>query len=801
MDRAYYTGTYYDLADRPIADVNVGTNGGTAWVMPGSVPSRSDTVLVASYTYDAAGWLQSTTDPRGLVDEQTYDGLDRLTQDIQDFTDGVPTTDSNQTTQYTYDGDNNVLTVTALQASGTPSQTTQYIYGVTTAGGSAINSNDLLAATLYPDQTTGQPSASQEETYTYNALGQIASMTDRNGSTHQYSYDVLGRQTSDTVTTLGTGVDGSVRRIDTAYDQQGNPYLFTSYADTAGTTVVNQVEDLFNGLGQLTTEYQSISGAVDMSTTPSVQYAYTEMSGGQNNSRLVSMTYPNGRVLNYNYAAGLDSSISRLSSISDNSGTLEGYVYLGLGTVIERDHPQTGVNETFISQTNSTGDAGDNITGLDRFGRVVEDAWVNSMTSGFTDDFLYTYDRDSNALTRTNALDAAFSQSYTYNGLNELTGYTQGDGSSQDYGLDALGNFTNVTTNGTPQTRTVNAQNQYTSVGSGTPTYDKNGNLTTDPTTGNTMVYDAWNRLVTVKNGSTTLASYQYDALSRRVVEVDGSTTRDVYFDGNNAIEERLNGGSTASMQYVWDPLASNTLVEIDQASSRYYVQQDANGNVTALLNTSGAVVERYVYSPYGGVTIYNSTWTTVRSSSSYDMRVLYQGMRYDPTVGLYNADERVYSPTMQVWLQMDPIGFAGGTFVQTQFVGDNPVNRTDPMGLQNRDLRGVPGGANAFVMTKAAQMERLKSAFIAWYEAEKNDMEWLKEVPPPPNSLTFTAYTIKGFPIGVRFTDLPAGWVWDNRFSMRVLGYHPNACYGIRSAKPTKGGSAHKPCMTKIEI
>ena len=112
------------------------------------------------------------------------------------------------------------------------------------------------------------------------------------------------------------------------------------------------------------------------------------MAGGQNNSRLVSMTYPNGRVLDYNYNSGLDDSISRLSSISDNSGTLEAYVYLGLGTVVERDHPQTGVNETFLSQNGSTGDAGDKITGLDRFGRIVEDAWVNAITSTYTDDFL-----------------------------------------------------------------------------------------------------------------------------------------------------------------------------------------------------------------------------------------------------------------------------------------------------------------------------------------------------------------------------------------------------------------------------
>ena len=63
--RTYYTGTYYDLADRPIADVNVGTNGGTAWVMPSSVPARSDTVLVTSYGYSAAGSEQHDR-PDGL---------------------------------------------------------------------------------------------------------------------------------------------------------------------------------------------------------------------------------------------------------------------------------------------------------------------------------------------------------------------------------------------------------------------------------------------------------------------------------------------------------------------------------------------------------------------------------------------------------------------------------------------------------------------------------------------------------------------------------------------------------------
>ena len=103
-----------------------------------------------------------------------------------------------------------------------------------------------MAAVEYPDATTGDPSSGQEDTYTYNALGDITSMTDRNGTTHQYTYDVLDRLTSDTVTTLGSGVDGTIQGIGYAYDSQGNQYLVTNYNGEGA--IVNQVEDVYNGL-------------------------------------------------------------------------------------------------------------------------------------------------------------------------------------------------------------------------------------------------------------------------------------------------------------------------------------------------------------------------------------------------------------------------------------------------------------------------------------------------------------------------------------------------------------------------
>lgn len=685
--RDYYIGSYYDAADRLTATVDVGTNGGTTWVRPATVPARSDIALVTSYTYNAAGWVQDTVDPRGIDDRTLYDALQRTTETIDDYTNGTPTDSSNYTTAYTYDGDNNMLTVTTVQPAGTPSQTTQYVYGVTAATGSAINSNDLLAATLYPDPTTGLPSSSpsQQETYTYNALGQMSSMTDRNGTTHSYSYDVLGRQTSDTVTVLGAGVDGSVRRIDTTYDSQGNAYLFTSYADTAGTSIVNQVEDIFNGLGQLTGEYQSHSGPVVIGTTPEVQYTYNDLANGENNSRLTSMVYPNGRVLDYNYNTGLDDSISRLSSMSDSTGVLEAYTYLGLGTVVERAHPQTGINLTYISPTGSTGDAGDQFTGLDRFGRVAEQLWLNTSTNTATDDIQYTYDPDGNVLSENNALNSALNEQFTYDNNNQVTSFTRGS-ETESWTYDALGNWTSVTTNSTTQTRTANAQNQYTSVSGGTtPAYDNEGNLTTDPN-GSTYVYDAWNRLVAVKNGNTTLESYTYDALNRRITETTGSQLDLYYNTAWQVVEEQA--GSSTEAQYVWCPLLSDTLVERDSDPSggvltlRLYAQQDANGNVTALVDSSGNVQERYVYDPFGSVTVLDANWNQ-RSDSLFGWRYLFQGLRYDTTSLLYYARNRDYSPVLGRWLQPDPIGFAGGDSNLYGFLGNEPTNATDPIGLQ----------------------------------------------------------------------------------------------------------------------
>ena len=54
-------------------------------------------------------------------------------------------------------------------------------------------------------------------------------MVDQRGTTHVYEFDALGRQTQDRVTVLGSGVDGTVRRIETGYEARGMRQRVTSY--------------------------------------------------------------------------------------------------------------------------------------------------------------------------------------------------------------------------------------------------------------------------------------------------------------------------------------------------------------------------------------------------------------------------------------------------------------------------------------------------------------------------------------------------------------------------------------------
>jgi RHS repeat-associated protein len=666
-----YVGNYYDDADRLTSTVNVGNNGGSSWTTSDSTPS---TAQVTTYGYDSAGNVEDVTDPNGIDTRTYYDNLGRPTQVIQDYS--TSSEHLNTTTDYTYNSVG-MTSMTSVQPGGT-NQTTQWDYGVSSADGSAIYSNDIVADVEYPNPTTGTPDSSLEDKYTVDAQGNILTYTDRNGTTHQYSYDSLGRLTADTVTTFGSGVDDTINKITYAYNDQGNLYLTTSYA-TDGGAVVNQVLDLYNAFGQLTQEFQSASGPVN-SDTPSVQYTYSNPSTA-NDSRLTGIVYPDGYTVGYNYASGVDSAVSRVSSLYDGGGTLQSYTYQGLGTVVGTSESGPGVTET---------------TSLDQFGRVASMTWTNSSSTTLAE-YSYTYDDDDNVLSRTDGVNGSLSQTYSYGNLNELTGYKEGTISggtissptaSQSIDYDALGNVTSNTINGgTAQTRSANAQNEYTSISSATtPTYDNNGNMTTD-STGQKYIYDAWNRLVKVENsaGTSTLETFAYDGLGRRIVADVGGTTTVLFYSAAGQVLEESSGGEYTN-RYVWSPVYVNALVLRDSIvevgpALRLWVIQDANWNVVALVNASGSVVERFDYTPFGSVTALNPVGGAY-TGTNYNWAYLWQGGRLDSVTGNYRFGLRDYSPVLMRWTTNDPIGLWGGDPDTYRAEGNDVTNAVDPNGL-----------------------------------------------------------------------------------------------------------------------
>ena len=436
------------------------------------------------------------------------------------------------------------------------------------------------------------------------------------------------------------------------------------------------------------------------------------MPSGANHSRLTSVTYASGYTVNYNYASGQDANISRLSSLSDASNTLESYSYLGLGSVVKRAHSQPGVDLSYIKLTGeSVGDAGDQYTGLDRFGRVVDQRWINSSNTD-VDRYQYGYDRDGNRLYKDNKVIASLSEVYTYDSLNQLASYKLGTlngtktdvtgspSNSQSWDYDAVGNWDSVTTNSTTQTRTANKQNEITNVsGATTPTYDSNGNLTTDENNYR-FVYDAWNKVVQVKNSSNVvIITYGRDALHRHVTDTVSSTVTDRFFSSDWQLLETKTGSNTVTRN-VWSPVYVDGLVLRDRDTDangtldeRLYSLQDANWNTTALVNTSGTVQERYTYTPFGQVTFRDSTGST-RSNSAKDWIFLHQGGERI-AAGDYEFRNRVYSPSLGRWLSNDPLGFEAGDVNVYRFVVNSPICSSDPSGLGPVDfLWGVGEGA-----------------------------------------------------------------------------------------------------------
>ena len=115
-------------------------------------------------------------------------------------------------------------------------------------------------------------------------------------------------------------------------------------------------------------------------------------------------------------------------------------------------------------------------------------------------------------------------------------------------------------------------------------------------------------------------------------------------------------------------------------AKQRLYAEQDANYNVTSLVDTKGQVVQRFAYDPYGADQVLDLGFGA--TTDAYDWHNRFQGARLQTATGTYDLRNRVYSPTLGQWLQMDPSGYPDGMNAY-EYERSNTVVGLDPTGLQ----------------------------------------------------------------------------------------------------------------------
>jgi RHS repeat-associated protein len=160
------------------------------------------------------------------------------------------------------------------------------------------------------------------------------------------------------------------------------------------------------------------------------------------------------------------------------------------------------------------------------------------------------------------------------------------------------------------------------------------------------------------------------------------------YYSTNwQVIQEQVAGVTT--QQYVWSPVYVDALIFRERDTDadgildeRLWAVQDANFNVVALTDDSGAAVERYQQTPFGVVTVLDASGT-VLTASAYGWVYTHQGLRFDADAGLFDNRWRWYSPTLGRFVSVDPLGFAAGDINLFRVKSNQPTVLVDPSGLE----------------------------------------------------------------------------------------------------------------------
>lgn len=665
------------------------------------------------YVHDAVGNKTHMIDRNGVTTNWMYDGLNRLTLQFEDFNlIALPgCTTCNTKTTYGYNG------VRQTSITDHDNNTTSYEFDA------ALR----LKKTIYPDGA-----ANDFVQYVFNAAGKLHTRTDQRSVVTAYTYNHLHQLTGraysgggftprsesftfDRSDRLKTAVNGAAS-ITRTYDGMGRPD--------------SEVQQFLAESATYTTGYDYVTAANDVRRI--INYPGGNRTVTQSFDKRRRMTSVSGDT-GVGEARGYDAA-DRLASMmrSNNVGDIRSYDDDDRLTWLVNYLPMEPEWSHLSSQT----------YGYDAVGNRL---WTSKEWGGVRSE-AYTYDR-RHRLTKMERgeLDEQTGTIYAPISSGPLEAKQEWSdldrrGNWQEYKATAAGLSTP-----TVQTRTVNGVNEYGEINWGVPSLlnssiveDAAGNVTMIPynrdpafgcgvagcLSGDEFIYDEENRLIEIRKlgllgGGSLKLAIQYDALGRRIETTDyidpatgsflATPKRTLHaFSGLDVIQEYQcdttgpgcsPSGWSLAREFVWGrPLSSSNGPEpvamVDFTDAGYqsagtaeavHYLRDVLGSVIGLANSSGTLVEKYTYDPYGRTLVESRNAATgafeYANASAFGNPWMWTGQRYDAGVKLYHFLFRSYSPVLGRWLQRDPLGYVDGVNLYEYLNGD-PIKGSDPYGL-----------------------------------------------------------------------------------------------------------------------
>ncbi len=609
---------------------------------------RTDVDEVTTYTYDPVTYYRtSMTQP--IVGTTTYSNFDPL---------GNPqtVTDPNgNSTTYTYDATGRVLTVKAPGDSN-PTQLFYVSGGCSSCGGGTALNIDHI--TLPSGNTIW---------YTYDAMGNLATIKDSLNNSINYTYDSAGNKLTEQINDASGALQKS---LSYQYDALNRLYQTVN----PDTTYTQYGYDNLNNR----TSAQNPKLAI-------TNYTYDAL------SRLTSVVQPGTITTAYGYNAN-----NNLTSVTDANSNTTTYKYDDKGRVYQVISPDTGTT------TYSYDPAGNLIAKTDAKGVTISYTYdaLNRLTNiNFPSDpnIVYTYDTCPNGKGRLCSMtDASGSTNYVYtpkgqvstqtnviNSIQYVTQYTYDqDGNvatmtypsgrvitydyTNDRAVSVLNNSANLATNitykpfggmsaityGNGLTGSVSYDNQYriTAITDGAvmnlsyPNYDADGNINAitnvlDATKNKSYGYDALDRLNSA-TGSWGSVSWTYDGAGNRLTEGSNSYTyapNTNKLTGANGISYGYdNDGNTTSqgaIQYIYNQ--NQRLIQANNGGTTAYYTY--NGNGQRVMKDVNGTTTIFIYSLTGQI--------IAESNSAGNITVEYVYLNRQPLAQIVNGNTYYYHP------------------------------------------------------------------------------------------------------------------------------------------------------------